>query len=67
MVIRWEFSANGNMMNVPLLQAQKKAQTALRFFDEKKKLQTENDEPQPQVLVAPGFLMTNCAPSRSSL
>ena len=26
----------------------------------------ENDEPQPQVLVAPGFLMTNCAPSRPS-
>ena len=29
--------------------------------------QTENDEPQPQVVVAFGFLITNCAPSRSSL
>jgi len=28
--------------------------------------QTEKDEPQPQVLVAFGFLMTNCAPSRPS-
>ena len=30
-------------------------------------LYAENDEPQPQVLVAFGFLMTNWAPSRSSL
>ena len=30
-------------------------------------LYAENDEPQPQVDVAVGFLMTNCAPSRSSL
>ncbi|KOS92330.1 hypothetical protein DM47_2042 [Burkholderia mallei] len=30
-------------------------------------VQTENDEPQPQVVVAFGFLMTNCAPFRSSL
>ena len=29
--------------------------------------QTEKLEPQPQVVVALGFLMTNCAPSRSSL
>ena len=29
--------------------------------------QTEKDEPQPQVVDAFGFLMTNCAPSRSSL
>ncbi|MGF6442274.1 hypothetical protein QF002_003085 [Paraburkholderia youngii] len=29
--------------------------------------QTENDEPQPQVVVAFGFLMTNCAPLMSSL
>ena len=29
--------------------------------------QTENDEPQPQVVVAFGFLITNCAPFRSSL
>ncbi len=27
----------------------------------------ENDEPQPQVVVAFGFLITNCAPSRPSL
>ena len=27
----------------------------------------ENDEPQPQVLVALGFLITNCAPSRPSV
>jgi hypothetical protein len=27
----------------------------------------ENDEPQPQVEAAAGFLITNCAPSRSSL
>lgn len=27
----------------------------------------EKDEPQPQVVVAFGFLMTNCAPSKSSL
>lgn len=27
---------------------------------------TENEEPQPQVLVAFGFLITNCAPSRPS-
>lgn len=26
--------------------------------------QAEKEEPQPQVDVAPGFLMTNCAPSR---
>jgi len=30
-------------------------------------VQAENDEPQPQVVVAFGFLITNCAPSRSSL
>ena len=29
--------------------------------------QTLKLEPQPQVVVAFGFLMTNCAPSRSSL
>jgi hypothetical protein len=29
--------------------------------------QAENDEPQPQVVVAFGFLITNCAPCRSSL
>jgi len=29
--------------------------------------QAENDEPQPQVVVAFGFLITNCAPSMSSL
>jgi murein DD-endopeptidase MepM/ murein hydrolase activator NlpD len=28
---------------------------------------TENEEPQPQVVLAFGFLMTNCAPCRSSL
>lgn len=28
--------------------------------------QTEKDEPQPQVLEALGFLMTNCAPSSPS-
>ncbi len=28
--------------------------------------QTENDEPQPQVVVAFGLRITNCAPSRSS-
>ncbi|MFK4440183.1 hypothetical protein ABH944_000183 [Caballeronia udeis] len=27
----------------------------------------ENEDPQPQVLVAFGFLITNCAPFRSSL
>ena len=31
------------------------------------KNQAENEEPQPQVVVAFGFLITNCAPSRSSL
>lgn len=29
--------------------------------------QTENDEPQPHVVDAFGFLMTNCAPLISSL
>ena len=29
--------------------------------------QTENEEPHPQVVVALGFLMTNCAPCKSSL
>lgn len=29
--------------------------------------QAEKLEPQPQVLVAFGFLMTNCAPCKSSL
>lgn len=29
--------------------------------------QAENEEPQPQVVVALGFLMTNCEPCRSSL
>ena len=29
--------------------------------------QAENDEPQPQVVVAFGFLITNCAPSRPSV
>ena len=29
-------------------------------------LQVENDDPQPQVVVAFGLRMTNCAPSRSS-
>ncbi len=29
--------------------------------------QTENEDPQPQVVVALGFLMTNCAPCKSSL
>ncbi len=29
-------------------------------------LQAENEEPQPQVVVAFGFLITNCAPSRPS-
>ncbi len=29
--------------------------------------QAENDEPQPQVVVAFGFLMTNCAPSSPSV
>jgi len=28
--------------------------------------QAENDEPQPQVVVAFGFLITNCAPSSPS-
>jgi hypothetical protein len=30
-------------------------------------VQVENDDPQPQVLVAFGFLITNCAPSTPSL
>ena len=29
--------------------------------------QTENDEPQPQLVDAFGFLITNCAPLMSSL
>ena len=29
--------------------------------------QAEKDDPQPQVVVAFGFLITNCAPCRSSL
>lgn len=37
------------------------------FFFASACVQTENDEPQPQVVVAFGFLMTNCAPFRSSL
>lgn len=28
--------------------------------------QTENDDPQPQVVLACGFLMTNCAPLTDS-
>jgi hypothetical protein len=32
-----------------------------------KKDQAENEDPHPQVLVAFGFLMTNCAPCKSSL
>ena len=28
---------------------------------------TENDEPQPQVVVAFGFLITNCEPSKPSV
>jgi len=35
--------------------------------DESGSADQENDDPQPQVLDAFGFLMTNCAPSRSSL
>jgi hypothetical protein len=34
---------------------------------EKIALYTENDDPQPQVLEAFGFLITNCAPSSPSL
>src|SRR5258706_4747883 len=34
--------------------------------DAARQLQTENDEPQPQVLCALGFLITNWAPSRPS-
>jgi hypothetical protein len=30
------------------------------------RLQTENDEPQPQVVAALGLRMMNCAPERSS-
>ena len=30
-------------------------------------VQTENEEPQPQVLVAFGFRITNCEPSRPSV
>ncbi len=29
--------------------------------------QAEKEDPQPQVVVALGFLMTNCAPCKSSL
>src|SRR5438093_1303487 len=29
--------------------------------------QTENEDPHPQVVVAFGFLITNCAPSRPSV
>ena len=45
----------------------KKARTKPRFLNVRKKDQAENDDPQPQVVVAFGFLITNCAPSRSSL
>lgn len=45
----------------------KKARTKPRFFNVRVTDQAENDEPQPQVVVAFGFLITNCAPSRSSL
>jgi hypothetical protein len=35
--------------------------------DKAKRFQTEKLDPQPQVVVALGFLITNCAPWRSSL
>ena len=37
-----------------------------RFFVAGESAYAENDEPQPQVVVAFGFLITNCAPSRPS-
>lgn len=37
----------------------KKARTKPRFLNLRKKDQAENDEPQPQVVVAFGFLITN--------
>ena len=36
-------------------------------FPEPVRNYTENEEPQPQVVLALGLRMTNCAPSRSSL
>ncbi len=49
----------------------KKARTSPRFLFAGKAAegpyQAENEEPQPQVVVAFGFLITNWAPSRSSL
>ena len=34
---------------------------------QQRRYQAENDEPQPQVDVAFGFLITNCAPSMPSV
>ncbi len=45
---------------------QKKAAPKAAFFMQER-YQAVKLEPQPQVLVAFGFLITNCAPSRSSL
>ena len=36
-------------------------------FPEPVRNYTENEEPQPQVVLALGLRMTNCAPCRSSL
>lgn len=36
------------------------------FFKLEASAQTENDDPQPQVVLACGFLMTNCAPLTDS-
>jgi len=45
----------------------KKRGTLCPVFFKPAKYQAENDEPQPQVVVAFGFLMTNCDPSSPSL
>ena len=45
---------------------QKAAHGRLLCF-EKGRLQVEKLDPQPQVVVAFGFLITNCAPCKSSL
>ena len=55
-----------DLPDFPKRRQQKSADPAA-LFECAKTGQAENDEPQPQVVVAFGFLITNCAPSRSSL
>lgn len=45
----------------------KKDAVASFFVGKLKRTYAENEDPQPQVDCAFGFLITNCAPSKSSL